>query len=133
MFGFSSVVIIMEFAKAFKDRVNHSLLVHKLEYYGIQDRVNHWIEICLCDRTHSVVMEGESSSAIRVRSGVPQGSVVGPCIFLLYINDLPNRVSSTSKLFAKTRYCTDLCKMTKTMKYSKKIFKNLRNGKMNGI
>ena len=97
--GCSSDVIIMDFAKAF-DRVNHSLLVHKLEYYGIQDRVNHWIESFLCDRTQSVVVEGESSSAIQVRSGVPQGSVVGPCLFLLYINDLPNRVSSISKLFA---------------------------------
>ena len=97
--GYPSDVIIMDFAKAF-DRVNHSLLVHKLEYYGIQGMVNKWIESFLSDRTQSVVVEGEASSTIQVRSGVPQGSVVGPCLFLLYINDLPNRVSSISKLFA---------------------------------
>ena len=97
--GKETDVIIMDFAKAF-DRVNHSLLVHKLEFFGIQGTANRWIESFLKNRTQAVVVEGETSSAISVRSGVPQGSVLGPCLFLLYINDLPDRVSSVSRLFA---------------------------------
>ena len=77
--GLSSDVIIMDFAKAF-DRVNHSLLVHKLEYFGIQGNTNRWIDSFLKNRTQSGIVEGETSSAIDVRSGVPQGSVVGPCL-----------------------------------------------------
>ena len=97
--GIPSDVIVMDFAKAF-DRVNHSLLIHKLSHYGIRGKVNSWISSFLSDRSQSVVVDGEKSSAISVRSGVPQGSVLGPSLFSVYINDLPDRVSSVSRLFA---------------------------------
>ena len=59
-----------------------------------------WIQNFLKDRTQAVVVEGEKSDLVDVRSGVPQGSVLGPCLFLAYINDLPDRVTATSRLFA---------------------------------
>ena len=97
--GLPTDVVIMDFAKAF-DRVNHSLLTHKLEQYGVTGTTNKWIGNFLQNRSQAVVVEGETSEPICVKSGVPQGSVLGPCLFLAYINDLPEKVTSTSRLFA---------------------------------
>ena len=97
--GKQTDVIVMDFSKAF-DKVNHSLLVDKLNHYGIQGRTNTWIRNWLADRTQTVVLEGVRSYTARVRSGVPQGSVLGPCLFLYYINDIPNNVKSKVRLFA---------------------------------
>ncbi|KAL8609470.1 hypothetical protein ACOMHN_037992 [Nucella lapillus] len=92
-------VVIMDFQKAF-DKVNHSLLIHKLNHYGVGDKCNKWIDNFLRNRNQSVVVEGTRSCSVSVQSGVPQGSVRGPCLFLVYINDLPARVTSTARLFA---------------------------------
>ena len=97
--GNQTDVIVMDFSKAF-DKVNHSLLVDKLHRYGIQGRTNKWIKNWLSDRTQTVVLEGARSYTARVRSGVPQGSVLGPCLFLYYINDIPDSVKSKVRLFA---------------------------------
>ena len=89
----------MDFSKAF-DVVPHQRLLHKLDHYGIQGTTRNWIQNFLTDRTQKVVVDGISSESARVRSGVPQGTVLGPLLFLTYINDLPSTVSSQVRLFA---------------------------------
>ena len=92
-------LIIMDFAKAF-DKVPHRRLLHKLEYYGIRGSTHKWINSWLSGRTQQVVLDGQASDPVPVLSGVPQGSVLGPVLFLLFINDLPDNIKSSVRLFA---------------------------------
>jgi retron-type reverse transcriptase len=91
-------LIIMDFTKAF-DKVSHKHLMYKISYYGINCNAFHWIKAFLPDRTQ--ILEGETSNKISVTSGVPQGTVLGPILFLLFINDLAEYIQhSTLRLFA---------------------------------
>ena len=92
-------VIILDFSKAF-DKVPHQRLLHKLRNYGIDGDINSWIEEFLTKRRQRVIVDGEASKYDRVESGVPQGTVLGPLLFLIHINDLPERVKSQVRLFA---------------------------------
>jgi len=91
--------VVLDFSKAF-DKVCHRLLHHKLNFYGIQGLTNQWIAAFLSNRSQQVVVNGEHSSPMDVLSGVPQGSVIGPVLFLCYINDLPQAAQSEVRLFA---------------------------------
>ena len=95
-------LIIMDFAKAF-DKVPHRRLLHKLDYYGIRGSTHKWINSCLSGRTQQIVLDGQASDPVPVLSGVPQGSVLGPVLFLIFINDLPDNIRSSFRLFAD--YC----------------------------
>ena len=75
--------IVLDFPKAF-DKVPHKRLTQKLKYYGITGLTLHWITAFLSDRTQRVLLDGSSSPSVPVSSGVPQGTVSGPLLFLQY-------------------------------------------------
>ena len=92
-------VAVLDFSKAF-DTVPHRELLHKLDHYGVRGPLHSWLSTFLTQRSMKVVLEGESSDAVAVESGVPQGTVLGPILFLCHINDLPSCVESEVRLFA---------------------------------
>ena len=90
---------ILDFSKAF-DTVPHDRLLQKLDKYGIRGPLHDWLRSFLTERSMQVVVEGCSSNQTSVDSGVPQGTVLGPLLFLCHINDLPEVVKSQVRLFA---------------------------------
>ena len=92
--------IYLDFAKAF-DKVPHKRLITKLKAHGIDGLVCNWIESWLSDRWQRVCLDGIHSSWRKVWSGVPQGSVLGPVLFLIFINDIDSGLSSNVLKFAR--------------------------------
>ena len=91
--------INMDFSKAF-DKVPHRRLIYKLKQYGIEGNILRWIENFLSNRQQAVIVNGHSSESKPVLSGIPQGSVLGALLFIIYINDMPEIVNSNMYLFA---------------------------------
>ena len=108
--GGSVDVVYMDYAKAF-DKVAHARLLRKLQGYGITNQALDWIGNFLHGRRQKVKVNGEESKWADVLSGVPQGSVLGPVLFVCYINDLPDEIHTNVKLFADdTKIYADVSK-----------------------
>ena len=114
----SITIIYLDFQKAF-DKVPHQRLILKLKSNGMGNSVVNWIEQWLTDRRQRVVVDGEVSSWKSVLSGVPQGSVLGSILFLVYINDLEEGV--TGKIFKFAADDTKLFTKTKEIGDKKKL------------
>ena len=93
------LMILLDISKAF-DRVWHSGLLFKLKQYGIQEPLLSWFRSYLYNRSQKVVVNGQQSDSKFLHSGVPQGSILGPLFFLIYINDMSNDLKSSCHQFA---------------------------------
>ena len=89
--------VFLDFSKAF-DTVDHAILLSKLSHYGIRGSALQWFQSYLSNRKQYVTYNGVSSPVNDITCGVPQGSILGPLLFLLYINDLRHVCSSTTSI-----------------------------------
>jgi len=97
--GYDVRTVFLDFSRAF-DRVWHSGLIFKLQCNGVEGPIINWISSYLSKRSQRVVIDGQSSSWLNTNAGVPQGSILGPLFFLIYINDIVNDLVSQPYLFA---------------------------------
>jgi ribonucleases P/MRP protein subunit RPP40 len=118
--------ISLDISKAF-DKVWHAGLLRKLSSYGISGNVFKIIESFLTNRSIKVVLDGQHSSSFPVTSGVPQGSILGPILFLIYINDLPELFTSKVALFADDTTIYSCCDKKPTLSDCLEVASELEN------
>lgn len=121
-------VIAIDFSKAF-DRVCHTKLIEKLYKLGVNKQIVKWIHAYFRNRKPYVQIAGERSSFLPVLSGVPQGSVLGPILFLLYVNDIANDIDSNIELRLFADDCLIYCRVKNVdeqVLLKRKPSKNLR-------
>ena len=92
-------MLILDFSKAF-DTVPHTRLLRKLDHCGVRGNIHGWLESWLTTREQKVLVDGEKSRLVKIKSGVPQGTVLRPLMFLLYINNIGENIGSSVRLFA---------------------------------
>jgi ribonuclease P/MRP protein subunit RPP40 len=98
-------IVYLDLKRAF-DKLVRRLLIHKLGWYGIRGKLLRWVQNFLTNRTQRVVISGAPSALLPVTSGVPQGSVLAPLLFLIFINDAPGGLESLCKSFVDdTKLC----------------------------
>ena len=112
--GHNIDVVFLDFSKVF-DKVPHVRLMSKVRAHGITGNVAGWIEEWLRGRKQRVVLNGKASDWEDVLSGVPQGSVLGPILFLIYINDIDDAVDCVSTLMKKFADDTKIASVTDTL------------------
>ena len=117
--------IYLDYAKAF-DKVDQKLLIRKLALYGIHPKVINWIESFLSNRKQAVVVDGHLSLLAAVISGVPQGTVLGPILFLIFINDIENCINdSIVRCFADDTRISIAVRSEKDVKLLQRALENI--------
>ena len=93
--GLITGTVFIDFSKAF-DTVEHDILLNKLEHYGVCSQSLRWFKDYLHERKQTVPIDTERSDELAIVTGVPQGSILGPLLFIIYINDMPNCIENCS-------------------------------------
>ena len=125
-------VKVMDFSKAF-DKVDHQRLQLKLHRLGINTTVIAWIKSFLSGRSQNVVLDGEQSGACPVLSGVPQGSVLGPCFFSCTLMTCQTQPKATSGCLPTTPSCTLPSEIIQTVKPYNQTLPLSNPGRVNGL
>ena len=100
--GFNPIAIFLDLSKAF-DTLDHQILIQKLKYYGIKNKTLNWLTSYLTNRKQYVQFNNTQSTFCQISTGVPQGSILGPLLFIIYINDF----AYVSNFFRSIHYADD--------------------------
>ena len=111
--GLVTVMILIDLQKAF-DTINHDLLLKKLSIISFSDHIVKWFQSYLSNRKFTVNLENSFSEVSSISCGVPQGSILGPLLFLIYVNDMPTAVKCNLFLYADDKCLVFLSKILQT-------------------